>query len=158
VHGDRPANLTFLPIQVPENHLDLERVRIARAGLRKLVDRLVDLLVDEKVEAEHVVRRLAQTPPIDPATVTQLVSLPGFAGRHAHQQRDQYGKQDELGHCAFPTRTPNSQPPTPKRMSLRRFTGLFGSWELEVGISRVRSSPFSRDRAGAPRRERAVLR
>ena len=44
---------------------------------------LVHLVVDEKVQAEHVVRRLAEAAPIDPAAVAQLVALPRLADDRA---------------------------------------------------------------------------
>ena len=84
--GDRPADLSLLAIQVAENHLDLERVGVGAGGPGQFVDRLIDLVVDQEVEAEHVVRRFAQPAPVDPAAVAQLVALPGLAGDQAQQQ------------------------------------------------------------------------
>jgi len=47
--------------------------------LSQFVDRLVHLVIDEKVEAEHVMRCFAEAPAIDPPAVAQLVSFPGLA-------------------------------------------------------------------------------
>ena len=88
VHVDRAADLPLLPVQVAENHLDLERVGVGAGRLGQLVDRLIDLVVDQEVEPEHVVRRLAQPPAIDPAAVAQLVALPGLADDQPDQQRE----------------------------------------------------------------------
>ena len=94
VHVDGAADLSFRAIQVAEQHLDLECVGVADArGLRQLVDRLVHLVVDEEVEAEHVVRRLAQAPAIDPAPVAKLVPLPRLADDQAQQQGEEDGQQ-----------------------------------------------------------------
>ena len=64
---DRAADLALLAIQVAENQVDLERIAGALRRLRQLVDRLIDLVGDQEVQAEHVVRRLARAPPVDPA-------------------------------------------------------------------------------------------
>ncbi len=87
MHVDRPADLALLPVQVAENHLDLERVGVRARGLRQLVDRLVDLVVDEEVEPEHVVGGLAEPATIDPAAVAQLVALPGLSHGEADEKR-----------------------------------------------------------------------
>src|SRR4030095_2426514 len=56
---------------------------------RQLVDRLIDLVGDEEIEAEHVVRRLARAPPVRPHAVLELVALPGLPDREADEQRDE---------------------------------------------------------------------
>ena len=101
VHVDGAADLSLRAIQVAEDHLDLERVGVADARrLRQLVDRLVHLVVDEEIEAEHVVRRLAQPPPIDPAAVAKLVALPRLADDQAQQQGEEDGQQRKvIAHC-----------------------------------------------------------
>ena len=57
---DRPADLALLAIQVAEDQPDLQRIAGELRGLRQLVDRLIDLVGDQEVEAEDVVRRLAR--------------------------------------------------------------------------------------------------
>ena len=53
---DRAADLPLFAIQVAENQVNLERVA-ARLGRRaQLLDRGIDLVRDEKVEPEHVMR------------------------------------------------------------------------------------------------------
>src|SRR6185295_9675178 len=72
VKRNRPAYLSLRAVQVAEDHLDLERVGVAEAcRLRQFLDGLIDLVVDQKVEAEHVVWRLAQATTVDPPAVTQ---------------------------------------------------------------------------------------
>ena len=48
---------------------------------------------DEEVQADDVVRRLARLAPVDPASVAQLVALPGLADGQAEQQGDQRGEE-----------------------------------------------------------------
>src|SRR5204862_3658238 len=52
---------------------------------------------DEKVEAEHVVRRLAGTAAIDPDTVLELVALPRLADGEADEQGDEADEQGGAG-------------------------------------------------------------
>ena len=85
---DRAADLPLLPVQVAEDQVDLERVAGRLRRLGQLVDRLVDLVGDQEVEAEHVVRRFARAAAVDPAAVLQLVALPRLADREAGQQGD----------------------------------------------------------------------
>src|SRR4030095_7913480 len=49
---DGAADLSLLPVQVAENHLDLEGVGVGAGGLRQLVNRLIDLVVHQEVQAE----------------------------------------------------------------------------------------------------------
>jgi hypothetical protein len=93
MHIDRPAHLALLPVQIPENHLDLERVSVRAGRLRQLVDGLIHLVVHQKVQPEHVVRGLAEAPSVDPAAIAQLVALPGLADGKADQQRHEYGQK-----------------------------------------------------------------
>ena len=96
VQGDGTAHLALLAVQVAENHLNLERVRAGARGLRELVDGLVHLVVHEEVQAEHVMRRLAQAAPIDPPAVPQLVPLPCLADGQPYEQGDQHGHEIQL--------------------------------------------------------------
>src|SRR5262245_39135593 len=98
MHVDCPADLSLLPVQVAENHLDLQRVGAGAGGLCQLVDRLVGLVVDEEVEPQHVVRRFAKTPSIDPAAVAQFVAFPRLADDQAHQQRQQDTEENVFSH------------------------------------------------------------
>ena len=75
------ADLALLAVEVAEDQLDLERVGVDAGGLAQLLDRQIDLVGDQEVQAEHVVRRLAQPAAIDPPAVAQLVALPGLADR-----------------------------------------------------------------------------
>ena len=63
------------------------------AARRQLLDGQIDLVGDEEVQAEDVVRRLARAPAIDPRAVAQLVALPRLADRQADEQRDERGEQ-----------------------------------------------------------------
>ena len=76
--------------------MDLERIAGGCGGVRQLVDRRVDLVGDQEIEAEHVVRRLARAPAIDPAAVLQLVALPGLADGEAGEQREQRAEEDDV--------------------------------------------------------------
>ena len=67
-------------------------------GPGQFLDRLIDLIVHEEVEAEHVMGRLAKPAPIHPAAVAELVALPGLAGDQAQQQRKEHGKQGVVTH------------------------------------------------------------
>jgi len=66
-------------------------------GLRQFVDRLIDLVGDQEVQAEHVVRGLARAAPIDPDAVLELVALPRLAHGEAGEQGDQTDEQDRRG-------------------------------------------------------------
>ena len=72
-------DLPLLPVQIAENHLDLERAGVGAGGMGQLVDRLIDLDFGQKAEAEHVVRSFAEPAAVDPAAVPELVALPGLA-------------------------------------------------------------------------------
>jgi len=71
----------------------LERVAVEAGGAAQLLDREIDLVGDQEIEAEDVVRRLARPPAVDPLAVTQLVALPGLADRQAREERDERGEQ-----------------------------------------------------------------
>ena len=83
LHG--AADLSLLAIQVAQDHVDLERVRGQRGRLAHLVDRQIELVGDQEVEALHVVRRLAVAAPVEPAAFLQLVAFPGLADGQAEQ-------------------------------------------------------------------------
>ena len=91
MHGDRARHLSLLPVQVAEDHLDLERVGVGAGGLRELFDRLIDLVVGQEIQAEHVMRRFAQPPAVDPTSVPELVALPCLADDKTKEQRDKDG-------------------------------------------------------------------
>ena len=96
VNRDRACDLSLLPVQVAENHLNLERIGVRARGSRQLLDRLIDLMLGQEVQAEHVVRRLAQAPTVDPAPVAQLVPLPRLAHDEAHQKGHEGGEEREV--------------------------------------------------------------
>ncbi len=91
LHG--APDLALFAVQVAENHVDLERVGIDLGGLADLVDREIELIADQEIQALHVVRRLARLAAIDPAAFLELVALPGLAGGQADQQRDERGDE-----------------------------------------------------------------
>ncbi len=82
---DGAADLSLLAIEVPEDQMDLERIAGGSSGPCQLVDGRICLIGREKIEAEHVVRRLARAPAVDPLAVAKLVALP----RLAHCQADE---------------------------------------------------------------------
>src|SRR5262249_2963995 len=92
---DGASDLSFLAIQVAENQMDLERIAGRLRGLGQLLDRLIDRVRQEEVEAEHVVRRFARAAPIDPHAVLQLVALPRLADGETRQQGDEADEQRE---------------------------------------------------------------
>ena len=92
---DGAPDLALLPVEIAENHVDLERISGAVRGLHELFDRRIDLIRDEKIEAEHVVRRVARAPTIDPAAIPQLVALPGLADGETRQQRQQRTEEND---------------------------------------------------------------
>ena len=73
--------------------MHFERVGVEARGAAQLLDREVDLVGDEEIQAEDVVRRLARAAPVDPLAVAQLVALPGLADGQAGEQRDERGEQ-----------------------------------------------------------------
>ena len=95
VHLDGARHLAALAVDVAENQVDLERVGVDARRLAQLLDREVDLVGDQEVEAEHVVVRLARAAAVDPAAVAQLVALPGLADGEAGEQREQRGDEAE---------------------------------------------------------------
>ena len=83
--SDGLSHLSLLPIQVAEDHVNLENIVAETDRLAQLFDRQIDLVRDEKVQTEDVVRRLARAAPVDPAAVAQLVSLPRLADSESGQ-------------------------------------------------------------------------
>src|SRR5687768_11059665 len=73
--------------------MNLERIACRLRGGAQLFDGLIDLIGDEEVEPQHVMRGLAGTAPIHPAAVLQLVPLPRLADDQAGQERE----EDEEG-------------------------------------------------------------
>ena len=73
--------------------LNFERVGAHACRLRQLVNRLIDVVVDQEIEAEHVMGCLAQAASINPAAVPQFVTLPRLADDEAEQQREQSREQ-----------------------------------------------------------------
>ncbi len=66
---DGAADLSLLAIEVAEDQMDLERIAGCRRGPCQLVDGRIGLVGGEEIEAEHVVRRLARAPAVDPLAV-----------------------------------------------------------------------------------------
>ena len=124
---DRTSHLAFMPVEIADDHLDFERIGAAAGGVRELVDRLIELVLRQEVQPEHVVRRLSQPPPIDPPAVAQLVPLPRLADDDAGEEGKQHGGQRVLSH-------PNSQlqDPSPKDRTSRRPTG----WPMCLRVGR----------------------
>ena len=86
---DRAADLAFLAIQVAENQVNLQRISGGLRRLRQLVDRLIDLVRDQEVQAEHVVRGLARAAAVRPYAVMELVALPCLPHGKAEEQGDE---------------------------------------------------------------------
>ena len=105
---DRAADLALLAIQVAEDQVNLQRIAGRLRRLRQLVDRRIDLVGDQEIEAEHVVRRLARAAAIDPDAVLQLVALPRLADGEADQQRDERDRAER-------TRIVHHDPAAPDR-------------------------------------------
>ena len=89
VNGDRLADLALLAIQVAEDHVHFECVVLEAGGAAQFFDRLIDLVGDEEVQAEDVVRRLARAAAVEPLAVAQLVALPRLADGEPGQEREQ---------------------------------------------------------------------
>src|SRR5207244_5740943 len=73
----------------------LERVGVEACRAAQLLDREVDLIRDQKIEAENVMRRLAGAAAIEPFAVAKLVAFPRLADRQAGKQRNQAGRSEE---------------------------------------------------------------
>jgi hypothetical protein len=90
---------------VARDHVDLERIGV-NAGAGQFLNRQIDLIGDEKIEAEDVVRRLPGTPAVDPLAAPQLVPLPRLPDRQADQKRDQRGEKRGIVAHVCRTRAP----------------------------------------------------
>jgi hypothetical protein len=53
---NRAANLSLFAVQIAQDQMDLERVACRFRGGAQLLDGLVDLIRDEEVEPQHVMR------------------------------------------------------------------------------------------------------
>ena len=96
MNGDRLADLSLFPVQIPENHVDFERIGVEARRPGELFDRQIDLIAHEEVEAEDVMRRLPRAPSIDPLAVLQLVPLPRFPDREADEQGGQRRQEERV--------------------------------------------------------------
>ena len=85
VHLDGARDLAALAMHVAEDQVNLERVAVDARRLAQLLDRQVDLVGDEEIQAQHVVMRIAGAAPIDPLAVAQLVALPRLADGQAER-------------------------------------------------------------------------
>ena len=59
VLGDRLAHLSFLPIQRAEDHVHFEGIGVESGRAAQFLDGEIDLIRDQEVQTEHVMRRLA---------------------------------------------------------------------------------------------------
>src|SRR3712207_7708643 len=75
----------FLMIRRPPRSTLFPYTTLFRS-LTQFLDRVIELIGDEEVEALNVVRRLPRLAPVDPATFVQLVALPRLAGRQARSE------------------------------------------------------------------------
>ena len=85
----RAADLPLLTIKVAENHVRFEGVGVESRGLPELLDGQVDLVGDQEVQSQDVVRRLSRLASVDPASAAQLVALPRLADGEPDEQRDE---------------------------------------------------------------------
>ena len=76
---DGAGDLALLAIEAAEQQVNFERVAEGFGGLAQLLDGEIDLVGDEKVQAEDVVQRLGRAAAIDEAAGLQLVALPRLA-------------------------------------------------------------------------------
>src|SRR5262249_39706416 len=113
---DRAADLPLLAIEIAEDQVNLERIAGGARRFRQLLDRLVDLVRDEEVQPQHVMRRLARTASVDPHAVPQLVAFPRLADRQADEQGDEPDEQrGGGGHQERDSAIPAPRPPRPRR-------------------------------------------
>ncbi len=103
VHRNRFADLAFLAIEIAEDHVHFERVGVEACGFRKFLDREIDLIADQEIQAEDVVRRLPRAAAVDPLAVFELVSLPGLADGQTGQQRNQRRHERRIAAHASPS-------------------------------------------------------
>ena len=93
---DGASDLALLAIQVAEDHVDLDGILVDAGRLAQLLDRVIELVGDQEVQALDVVGRLTRLAAIDPAAFVQLVALPRLAGGQAEQERDERGEQGQV--------------------------------------------------------------
>ena len=96
MNGDRLADLSLFPVQIAQDHMDLEGVGVHAGRAAQFFDGQIDLVRDQKVQTEDVVRRSTGAPAVDPLAAAQLVSLPRLADRQTGQQGDQGGKKGRV--------------------------------------------------------------
>ena len=154
MNRDRFADLTLLAIEVAENHVHFERVGVERGRLGQLVDRQINLIRDQEVEAEQVVRRFARPAPIEELPVAQLVALPGLAHCEPHEQRDKPGEQRRILVHDFPEREPAGR--LMRAMLAAGAAGSSSPWDsmspFQRPCARSTSSMRSRTAPSPPRR------
>ena len=90
---DGARDLSLLAVQAAEQQVNFERVAETFGGLVQLVDREIDLVGDEKIQADDVVERLRDAAAIDQPARSQLVALPRFPDRQSDEKRDQRGEE-----------------------------------------------------------------
>src|SRR5205814_8165926 len=118
-----------------------ERVTVEACGAAQLFDRQIDLIGDEEVEPEDVMRRLARAAAVEPLAVPQLVALPRLADREAGQQRQQGG--EERGIAVHARSAPDASGVNDRTIASQR------PWARSTSSSRSRAAP-------APPGERAT--
>ena len=131
VHLDGARHLAALAMDVAENQVDLEGVAVDARRLAQLLDRQIDLVRDQEVQAEHVVMRVARAAPIDPLAVAQLVALPGLADGEAEQQRERARR--EAGGNRRSSRAAYTSPGAPEVVQVH------DAFDAAIGVDRRRS-------------------
>src|SRR4051812_42789380 len=91
---DCAPDLSLLAIEISEDEVDLERIAGGLSGRAQLLDGLIDLIGNQEIETEHVMRRFTGPASIDPPAVLQLVPLPRLAD---DQARKKCQEDDECG-------------------------------------------------------------
>ena len=91
----RLADLALFPIEVTQNQVNLQGIGIESGRLGQLLDREIQLVGYQEVQAVDVVWGFPGFTSIDPSTVTQLVPLPRLPGREANQQSDERPKEEQ---------------------------------------------------------------
>ena len=94
---DGPRDLSLLTVEAAEQQVNLERVAEALGRLAQLLDREIDLIGDEEIQADDVVERLGHAAAIDQPARAQLVALPRLPDRQSDEKRDQRGEERVVG-------------------------------------------------------------
>ena len=94
---DGPRDLTLFTVKAAEEQVNLERVAEAFGRLAQLLDREIDLIRNEEIQADDVVQRLRHAAPIDQPARAQLVAFPRFPDRQSDEKRDQRGEERVVG-------------------------------------------------------------